>query len=397
MQHLLRFFLLLTLTIAVGFSKAATINFSNSYASAIAESKSNNKLVYVYFTDSSYFDMNQDYEKIVQIDKIANFYNENFICVRLYTNSKEAKLFQQKFSTKVFPAHLFINSHEELVHKAVGSYDAVGFLNFGFNAVSPDNNLQNLNHIWNSDRKQMRPEALGKYITVLMDAGEDFNEPAKFFLQNIGDQELQQPELSNLVLTLTSDVYSESFKLLCSKFQTINFGPETEHAKFEINGKISFHFKMVVIKGFKGNLQDSLQKLCNYLEWGNSEQLILLTELELSKYNGGTENIYTDILMRFLTNYSMLLPEARFQDYIIELSQSKNYYRYCNQCINWCQEQWDRTQNPESLLLLSYANYAAGRLVEAKDFFNMSQQIAQEQNYSILSTTNYFKNLMPGI
>lgn len=397
MQFKLQFFLLITFLTAFGFSHASTINFSSSYAKALVESNSNNKLIYVYYTDTSYVDINQDFEKIQQVDKLANFYNENFICVKLLTVSKEAMLLKSKYGLNVFPAHLFINSQEVLIHKAVGNMDALSFLNLAQNALSPDMNLFNLKQTWLNDKKQMKIEAVGQYIAALMDAGEDFNEPAKVFLRNISDQELQIPELSTLVLKLSSDVYSESFKLLCSKFQQINFETSPEIAKFEINGKISYHFKMAVIKGFNGSLQDSLQMLCNFLEWGNSEQLILYTELEAAKYTKKEESIYPDILVRFLSNYSALIPTSRFQDYILELTQSKNYLRYSSQCVNWCQELWDRTQNPESLLLISYAYYAAGRMTEARDFFNMSQQMAIDQNYSIITSTKFFKNLMPGI
>ena len=100
----------------------AQVNFIKEDWSKLSEiSAKENKLVMVDMTATWCYWCKVMDKKVFADKATGNFYNENFINVKLYDTESLGKEFGKKFNIQYFPTILFLDNDQNLIHKIEGA------------------------------------------------------------------------------------------------------------------------------------------------------------------------------------------------------------------------------------------------------------------------------------
>lgn len=112
------------------------INFQEiTFESALERAKTEGKLVFIdAYTDNCQPCLKME-KNIFTIDKVADFYNTNFINLKLDFGA-EYKNLAVKYQTSGYPSFLFIDQNGKLVHFESGFTEADEFIEYGKRALS---------------------------------------------------------------------------------------------------------------------------------------------------------------------------------------------------------------------------------------------------------------------
>ncbi len=101
--------------------------------------------------------------------EVGDFYNQNFINMKLDMERGEGLTFRKKYPVSAFPTLYFIDADGEVVQKAKGALDANRFLNLGRTVLGNiDNSGKYAEAYENGDRD---PELIYNYVQALNQAG----------------------------------------------------------------------------------------------------------------------------------------------------------------------------------------------------------------------------------
>ena len=154
-------------------SQDAHINFVDiELDSAYKLAKAENKLVFVdcYTTwcgPCKYMDAN-----IFTKKEVAEYYNDNFINVKLDMEAGEGEIFAGWYEVRSYPTYIFLDlsgRRKQLVHRTVGSMDAERFIQFGRDASDTSTRIGEWRNRYSQGERS--PDFLKSYVQKLYDAG----------------------------------------------------------------------------------------------------------------------------------------------------------------------------------------------------------------------------------
>lgn len=122
------------------FSFAAKINFIENpqWGDVLKRAKAENKLIFLD-AFAAWCDPCKSMETDVYTnEQVAHFYNTNFISVKYDMEKGEGQVLADKFSIKVYPSLLFLNSEGNVLHKGVGFLKTDEFIDLGKDALNPE-------------------------------------------------------------------------------------------------------------------------------------------------------------------------------------------------------------------------------------------------------------------
>ncbi|MEM8526116.1 MAG: thioredoxin family protein [Bacteroidota bacterium] len=146
------------------------INFDNAdWENTLKKAKEEDKLIFVdaYTTwcgPCKWMDAN-----VFTDEKVGEFYNENFINVKIDQEKGEGILFQKAYGVRGFPSFLFIDGKGEVVHRGIGSKPTAQFVSLGEAALDPEQQIgKMIKQYKEGDRS---PEFLAEYADSASKAG----------------------------------------------------------------------------------------------------------------------------------------------------------------------------------------------------------------------------------
>lgn len=107
-------------------------------------------------------------KNIFPLAEVGEFYNENFVSVRIDMEKGEGLLFAKAYDVKAYPTFLFIDAKGNMVHKGLGSQPAEKFIELGEAATDPDQQLGTL--IDKFEKGEREPDFLRNYSKALQAA-----------------------------------------------------------------------------------------------------------------------------------------------------------------------------------------------------------------------------------
>lgn len=173
MKKLVSTALFVAMTALTSFGQDSKIHFVDiELDSAYKLAKAENKLVFVdcYTTwcgPCKYMDAN-----IFTQPEVADFYNENFINVKLDMEAGEGEVFAGWYEVRSYPTYIFLDvssRRRQLVHRTVGSMDAEAFIQFGKDASDPEVRIGELRTRYAQGDRDT--EFIRDYVVKLYDAG----------------------------------------------------------------------------------------------------------------------------------------------------------------------------------------------------------------------------------
>ena len=106
---------------------------------------------------------------------VGNFYNKNFINVKMDMEKGEGTMLSDQYGVTVYPTLLFIASDGTLVHRVAGYHNTEQFLDLGTKAIDPSQNLSAMKARFDSGDRQ--PDFLLNYAQAAMDAYDGSHRP----------------------------------------------------------------------------------------------------------------------------------------------------------------------------------------------------------------------------
>jgi thioredoxin-related protein len=203
--------LALLVTSLVGYGQ---INFEEvEWEEALDLAKKQNKIIFLE-AYATWSEPCQLLEKYTFGDlEVANFYNENFINLRLDMEQYPGIGLAEKYQISIYPSLVFLNSDGELLHRGCGAMEANEFLELGRQAMGNG-------HLNSYQQRFANGERSGDFLIeylIAMEAGclnaEGF---AQKLLSAIELEDLVNEYTYQLIEEYQWDVYSREFEHLIS-------------------------------------------------------------------------------------------------------------------------------------------------------------------------------------
>jgi len=136
----------LSLSTITAYTQNRSIEFyGGNFENAKNEAKNTNKLIFmdgyaVWCGPCKKMD-----KEVFTNDSVADFYNKNFLNIKMDMESEEGKKIKKLFSIGAYPTFLYINGEGKLLHKGVGWMKSPEFIKLGKEASDPKTQLATFN------------------------------------------------------------------------------------------------------------------------------------------------------------------------------------------------------------------------------------------------------------
>jgi thioredoxin-related protein len=312
-----------------------------TWASLLARAREEGKLIFLDANTSWCGPCKQMRREIFPQKAVAQLYNSNFINVDMDMEKGEGIDIRKKYAVHAYPTFLYINGDGEIVHKTVGSCEAVDFRQHGLDALSPSHNLLYLSKKYSEHQKE--EGFVSAYLTALRDAAEDglADTVAVTFLQTRGPSTWKDAASWKMLNDFVNNATAAPFLALVKEQATYGtlFGQEDVEKKiyqtylawphhylqYPENGKAildqpAFDAFMQQVKASKYGKKAEVEarsKLTIYFglrEWSNYATTVngMLSDHIIPMNAIGAEWIYSfaDVINRFATSDQQALANA---------------------------------------------------------------------------------------
>lgn len=122
------------------FAASAEINFLDNpvWSTVLEKAKKENKMIFLDAYATWCGPCKKMDNETYKDEKVASFYNANFINVRYDMEKGEGKMLAERYDVQAYPNLLFLNSDGIMVHKGLGFMEAPAFTELGTAAKSSD-------------------------------------------------------------------------------------------------------------------------------------------------------------------------------------------------------------------------------------------------------------------
>jgi len=143
-------------------------------------------------------------------DKVGEFYNANFICMKIDMEKADGITFQRSYPVSAYPTLYYIDGKGKAVHKVKGGRQAEDFIALGRGVLGKvDYSADYAKAYEKGDRD---PELMYNYIRALNKAGKPSLKIANEYIQS--QKDLTTPDNLKFILEATTEADSRIFDLL---------------------------------------------------------------------------------------------------------------------------------------------------------------------------------------
>lgn len=206
-----RISLLTILVIAsIGLSAQGIDFFKGTWEEALAKAKKEQKIIFM----DAYAEWCEPCKKmaanVFTDGQVGDFYNRNFINVKMDMEKGEGRTLQRKYQVTAYPTLLFIDFDGSLVKRAVGAKRSDAFIKLGEAALaSIDRTGQYAEKYKQGDRS---PELIYNYINALNQAGKPSLKIANDYLRDQDNP--TSPENLKIIFAAATEVDSRIFGMM---------------------------------------------------------------------------------------------------------------------------------------------------------------------------------------
>jgi thiol-disulfide isomerase/thioredoxin len=168
----------------VGFGQGIEF-FHGTWEEALEEAAKQEKVIFVDAYASWCGPCKRMAKSVFPDPKAGEFYNENFINVKLDYEKEEAATFRKKYPVQAFPTLYFIDFDGEVVHQQKGAQSVDGFVGLGKLVLSKVDRTDKFEEAYAAGKRD--PELVLGYIKALNQAGESSLKVANDYLDESKD------------------------------------------------------------------------------------------------------------------------------------------------------------------------------------------------------------------
>lgn len=143
--------------------------FHGTWAEALAKATAEDKLIFVDAYAEWCGPCKVMAKNVFTTQKAGNFFNENFICLKIDMEKPENGEFASKFPVSAYPTLMFIGGNNKLVIKQVGAMSVDGLLDFGKKGLAAQMPSVNYEEVYGGGNRE--PKFLFDYVRWLNRTG----------------------------------------------------------------------------------------------------------------------------------------------------------------------------------------------------------------------------------
>ncbi|HLF62525.1 MAG TPA: thioredoxin family protein, partial [Saprospiraceae bacterium] len=205
--------LLLSVFLATATLTSAQINFQHEeWTKVKQQAKKEGKIVFVDAYTTWCGPCKWMSNTVFTEPAVGEFYNKNFINLKLDMEKGEGLTFAEEFEVNAYPTLLFVDGEGELLHKHLGAIPADQFLIVGQDALSPDKRIGSLLREYEANKNDK--EFLHNYIIKLLNAGIDVSDAAGNYFDLLDNNELVTEDNLMILQMMRPSSQSNAFELL---------------------------------------------------------------------------------------------------------------------------------------------------------------------------------------
>jgi thiol-disulfide isomerase/thioredoxin len=154
--------------------------FQGSWEQALAEAKSQDKLIFMDCYTTWCGPCKAMSNDVFPNSDVGNYYNNNFINVKMDMEKGEGKTLAAKYSVNAYPTLLFIDGNGKVVHMSKGAKPVNDFIHLGKAAMRQNDKSPEYAKLYEEGKRE--PDFLRKYAYTLRSAKKDYQKVANEYL-----------------------------------------------------------------------------------------------------------------------------------------------------------------------------------------------------------------------
>ncbi len=245
-----------------GFAQNRSINFEKENFENTKEiAKKSDKIIFIDGYAPWCIPCKEMDKKVFTNDAVADFYNKNFLNIKINMESEEGKKIKELFSVKAYPTFLYINGKGKLIHKASGGLKPEKFVNLGEEALNPKTQLAAFNEKYEKGNRDS--EFIYEYLKKLERADIDCENISKDYFKTQKEEDFTSKINWNILFIneCKTDIDSKAFNYLIknkTKFDEIYTADSVDEKIFN-----AYSYDFITLF-HKKSFNDSI-----YQEWKN--------------------------------------------------------------------------------------------------------------------------------
>jgi thioredoxin-related protein len=343
----------------------------------VAKAKKEKKLVFID-AYASWCGPCKMMEKNVFVKKsVGDFFNKNFVNARIDMEKGEGREIAVKFGVRSYPTYLFLNGEGELVSQNYGYMEDSMFLLMAQDISSPNNAKGSLKERFAKGEKD--PEFLINIIKLNSTSDFEFAKKASERYFENKTEALTKEEIGYLLYFLKSTEDSNYKTFVSRKSEIINFLPEKSYSDFDHQLILSKVVAQSIDDKSKKINDDYFMKTAEPLV-GKEEAQIKLNQTKLAYYEQ-TANFpeYEKTALEYYTKTDSFEPNELLKAAWIFSEHIKNNSSL-KKAAEWAEQSVMRGETSENTYILARLYFLTGNKENAKNFAEMSRNIAVQNN-----------------
>lgn len=191
--------------------------FHGTWSEALTKAKSEQKLIFVDAYASWCGPCKRMAREVFPQKKAGDFFNANFICLKIDMEKEENAEFAGKYPVGSYPTLMFIDDNGKVVMKEVGAKEVDVLIETGRRALSKNNRFAEYEKAYNEGNRE--PQLLYNYVRALNQAGKPSLKVVNEYLKTQSD--LNSEFNLRFILEGASEADSRVFDLLLEKREAI--------------------------------------------------------------------------------------------------------------------------------------------------------------------------------
>lgn len=309
-------------------------------------------------------------------EKVAEFYNENFVNLKLDMEKGVGPDFGKKFNVRGYPSLLFLSSAGDLVHRSIGFQDATRFLALGESANDPNKQVVTLQRKFEAGERDKT--FLRNYVDAMTMASMDnYEEVTKAYLAQ--EKDWTSPENIKFLFDYSkASMNSDLFKYMLDN--RAMFEKEMGADKVEQKVEWAAQSDLREMKVNAESKNDIIAHYAKYLDADKAQLKGYSTYLRMLMYARGEaseENYLREVQLFMATN-----PELESMEYnshawrIYEISDDKALLAQAEQ---WIEKSIALEENSYNTDTQAAILYKLGKKDEAMAAAKRSIALAEEE------------------
>jgi len=262
------------------YSQSEYVKFINlTSKNALKKAKNDGKIVYIDCYTSWCGPCKWMDKNIFSNDSVANFYNSNFICLKIDMEKGEGFEFASKYKINTYPTSLYLSANGEMVFRTCGAKNSTTFIKDGQNALNPDTQLSNYSIKFK--QRKLDPKSAYLYFELLEGACLAPDSLIKEYL-------LTQPN-SSLIFSYNWKIIYKWAKYSYPSFRYLESNIESfskAHGKDSVEYKINEIYRVMLQQAYLNKNRvyfEFLEKKLKKLKTRDAEKIVLETQQLFTK------------------------------------------------------------------------------------------------------------------